>query len=145
MKNICNGKEGLSGSWKLDKTNTFRYILLWIRTSRGVNEMIWLMIIRFNSTPRVLFFDIHIFILFQIHTRRVWILLQLPDMMAHYVRIYEGHFKVITNIIIFLVAYSRSQSLLIVHVGDVIVQDTNSVNSKHWLSSPPRNNHCKLL
>lgn len=31
-----------------------------------------------------------------------------------------------TKIARFFVAYSESQSLLIVHVGDLIVQDTNS-------------------
>lgn len=42
---------------------------------------------------------------------------------------WSGNFVVMsehTNIVIFFVAYSECQSVLILRVGDVIVQDTNS-------------------
>ena len=35
------------------------------------------------------------------------------------------------NIVRFFVVYSKCQSVLITHVRDAIVQDTNSVNPKH--------------
>lgn len=69
------------------------------------------------------------------------IILQLFDMLSHYAMTYFGHFnstlvKGFCNVGIskhhqIFGALSESQSLLIFHVGNAIVQDTKSGNPKH--------------